>query len=176
MASKRRVRETRNKNKEDRNVSKFVVSSAMGLNAYGIYANDSIFKPRWTVRTFLRYLSRRNRILKEEKLLEIEKRNNFSSLRLKIDRGLESRKHRSIVFSNPNTMNPSPSITRSIFLHLARERRKPVYRKITQLSRPPLRLSANKIQRIQPTISRRGTSSVCRAYMCIGCRSRKTRI
>lgn len=43
--SKRRVRETRNKNKEDRNVSKFVVSSAMGLN--GIYANDGIFK--WTV-------------------------------------------------------------------------------------------------------------------------------
>lgn len=89
VASKRRVRETRNKNKEDRNVSKFVVSSAMGLNAYGIYANDSIFKPRWTVRTFLRYLSRRNRILKEEKLLEIEKKSNFSSLWLKIDRGLD---------------------------------------------------------------------------------------
>lgn len=49
--SKRRVRETRNKNKEDRNVSKFVVSSAMGLN--GIYANDGIFK--WTV--WNRYLS-----------------------------------------------------------------------------------------------------------------------
>lgn len=129
------------------------------------------------VRSFvISHVSRRNRVLEEEKLLEFEKRNNFSSLRLKIDRGLESRKHRSIVFSNPNTMNPSPSITRSIFLHLARERRKPVYRKITQLSRPPLRLSANKIQRIQPTISRRGTSSVCRAYMCIGCRSRKTRI
>lgn len=49
------MRETRNKNKEDRNVSKFVVSSAMGLNACGIYANDSIFKPY--VRSFVRSLS-----------------------------------------------------------------------------------------------------------------------
>lgn len=62
------MRETRNKNKEDRNVSKFVVSSAMGLNACGIYANDSIFKPY--VRSFVPYLFHpipgRNR--EEEKL------------------------------------------------------------------------------------------------------------
>lgn len=39
------------------------------------------------VRSFvISHVSRRNRVLEEEKLLEFEKRNNFSSLRLKIDR------------------------------------------------------------------------------------------
>lgn len=105
--SERRVRETRNKNKEDRNVSKFVVSSAMGLNACGIYANDSIFKPY--VRSFVPYLFHpipgRNR--EEEKLLE----NNCSVKNRGMGR-LES-----CVFSRntTNTMNPSPSIELRFF-------------------------------------------------------------
>lgn len=62
------MRETRNKNKEDRNVSKFVVSSVMGLKTRAGSMPTTAFLNRTFVPYLFHPIPGRNR--EEEKLLE----------------------------------------------------------------------------------------------------------